>query len=152
MSDQPPAREIAWRFVSTRTVARLVLVVLLTTLTFLLALWLLYQLQTIVVWSILALFLAVALRPVVDWMTRRRAPRAIAILLAYLVLLFVVAAVGALVAPSLFRQVSDLVHALQQPGGLTGRLDRLVHDGDGEHAQHAHRLAERRRAYLLLPP
>lgn len=111
---------------STRTVARLVLVVLLTTLTFLLALWLLYQLQTIVVWSILALFLAVALRPVVDWMIRRRAPRAIAILLAYLVLLIVVAAVGALVAPSLFRQVSDLVHALQQPGGLTAEIDRLA--------------------------
>lgn len=111
---------------STRTAARLVLVVLLTMLAFLLALWLLYQLRTIVVWSILALFLAVALRPAVDWMTSRRAPRGIAILLAYLVLLILVAAVGALVVPALFEQVTGLLHALRQPGGLTAEADRLA--------------------------
>ena len=111
---------------STRTAARLVLVALLTTLGVLLALWLLYQLQTIVVWSILALFLAVALRPAVDWLTSRRVPRTIAILLTYLVLLIVVAAVGALVVPTLIGQVTQLVHALQQPGGLTAEVDRVA--------------------------
>ena len=45
---------------SNPTAARLVLVALLVTLAFLLAGWLLYRLQTIVVWSILAIFVAVA--------------------------------------------------------------------------------------------
>lgn len=121
MSDQPSARETTWASISARTAARLVLVVLLTTLGFLLVLWLLYQLRTFVVWSILAIFPAVGLHPGVSWMTSRRAPRALAILLVYLLLVLVVAAVGALVAPSLFRQVTELIHALQQPGGLTAR-------------------------------
>ena len=69
--------------VSTRAAVRLVLVVLLTTLSVLLALWLLYSLQAIVVWSILAVFLTIALNPAVDWLTRRRVPRALAILTAY---------------------------------------------------------------------
>jgi predicted PurR-regulated permease PerM len=111
---------------STRTVARLVLVALATALGFLIAVWLVYQLRTIIVWGILALFLAVGLRPAVDWMTGRRAPRALAILLAYLLLIVVVAAVGALVAPSLLQQVTGLVRALQQPGGLTAEVDRLA--------------------------
>jgi predicted PurR-regulated permease PerM len=74
--------------VGTRTAVRLVLVVLLTTLAVVLALWLLYRLQTIVVWSILALFLAIGLKPAVDWLERRRVPRALAIL----------TAIGALIA------------------------------------------------------
>src|SRR5215471_2324429 len=111
---------------NTGTAARLVLVALLTTLGFLIALWLVYQLQTIIVWSILALFLTVGLRPAVDWLTSRRAPRALAILLAYLGLIVVAAAVAALVAPTLFQQATGLVHAFQQPGGLTGEIERLA--------------------------
>ncbi len=61
---------------STRAAIRLVLVVLLTTSSVLLALWLLYSLQALVVWIILALFLTIALSPVVDWFTRHRVPRA----------------------------------------------------------------------------
>jgi predicted PurR-regulated permease PerM len=129
MNDQPPAPppapEIGWRGPRTRTAARLVLVALLTTLGFRVALWLVYQLRTIIVWSILALFLAVGLRPSVEWLTSRRAPR-LAIFLAYLLLIVVVAAIGALVAPSLVQQVTGLVHALQQPGGLTAEVDRLA--------------------------
>jgi predicted PurR-regulated permease PerM len=126
MNDRPPSRETAGRGPSLRTAALLVLVALLTTLGFLIALWLVYQLRTIIVWSILALFLAVGLRPAVDWLTSRRAPRALAILLAYLLLIVVVAAIGALVAPSLFQQATGLVHALQQPGGLTAEVERLA--------------------------
>jgi predicted PurR-regulated permease PerM len=105
---------------------RLVLVVLLTTLSVLLAMWLLYRLQTIVVWSIVALFLAVALGPAVDWLTRHRVPRALAILIMYVVLLIVFAAVGALVVPPLVQQATQLVHALQQPGGLPAEAHRVA--------------------------
>ena len=110
---------------STRTVARVVLVVLATTLAFLVALWLLYQLQEIVVWSILALFLAIALRPTVNWLASR-APRAIAILMSYLGLAIVVAALGAIVVPALLRQVTALVHALQRPGGVAGQVEQVA--------------------------
>ena len=112
--------------VSTRTAARLVLVVLLTTLAFFVALWLVYQLRTIVVWSILALFLAVALNPAVDWLSRRRLHRSSAILLSYLGLIIVVAAVGYLVVPSLVVQAGALLHALQQPGGLSAEVNRIA--------------------------
>jgi len=126
MSDRPPSQPIAWSSVSTRTVGQLVLVVLLTKQGLLLALWLMYRLQTVVVWTILALFLAVALNPAVDWMAGRRVPRALAILLAYAGVLVVVAGVAALVAPPLFQQGTALVHALQQPGGLTTEVQRIA--------------------------
>jgi predicted PurR-regulated permease PerM len=112
--------------VSSRTAARLVLVVLLTTLAFLLGLWLLYQLQSIVVWSILALFAAVALSPTVNWLHGRGVPRAVAILLSYLVVVIVVAAIAALVVPSLFQQATGLIRALHQAGGLGAEVDRYA--------------------------
>ncbi len=105
---------------------RLVLVALLTTVTVVLGLWLLYRLQTIVIWSILALFVAIGLSPIVDWLTRRRVPRAPAILLTYLGVVVILAAGGALVVPALFRQASDLIHTLQQPRGLTEEVYRVA--------------------------
>jgi len=103
-------------------VARVVLVVLATALAFAVGLWLLYRLQEIVVWSVLALFLAIALRPAVNWLATH-APRAIAILTSYLGLVIVVVALGALVVPALLRQVRQLVDALQQPGGVAGQVE-----------------------------
>jgi predicted PurR-regulated permease PerM len=112
--------------VSTRTVVRLVLAVLLTTLAVALALWLVYRLQTIIVWGILALFLAVALQPSVNWLARRRVPRTLAILLMYLVVFILLAGVGALVGPPLVQQGSQLLHALEKPGGLAAVLQGVL--------------------------
>ena len=111
---------------SASRLSRLVLVVLLTTLLFAVALWLIYQLQTIVVWTILALFLAIGLSRSVDWLDRRHLPRALAILLVYLVLILVLAGIGAVVEPALAEQVRQLMLVLQQPGGLSEALDRIV--------------------------
>ena len=111
---------------SASRLSRLVLVVLLTTLLFALALWLVYQLQTIVVWTILALFLAIGLSRSVDWLHRHHLPRALAILLVYLVSIVVLAGIGAVVEPALAQQVRQLLLVLQQPGGLTEALDRIV--------------------------
>jgi predicted PurR-regulated permease PerM len=104
----------------------LVLVALLTALLFALAVWLIYQLQTIVVWTILALFLAIGLSPSVDWLHRRHLPRALAILLVYLVLILVIAGITAVVEPALAEQVRQLLLVLQQPGGVSEALDRIV--------------------------
>jgi len=111
---------------SASRLSRLVLVALLTALLFGLAVWLIYQLQAIVVWTILALFLTVGLTPVVDWLHRHHWPRAIAILLVYLVLIVVLAAIAAVVEPALAGQVRQLVLVLQQPGGVSEALDRIV--------------------------
>lgn len=112
--------------VSTRDAVRLVLVALLTTLAVLLALWVLYRLQTIVVWSILALFLAIALHPAVDWLERLRLPRALGILSAYLAVLLLVAAIVAVAVPPLVQQGSQLIQLLREHGGLGGEAERLA--------------------------
>jgi predicted PurR-regulated permease PerM len=126
VSQPPPPPVVASRSVSARTAARLVLVALLTTLAVVLALWLVYQLQTVIVWGILALFLAVALNPSVNWLGRRHVPRTLAILLMYLVVVIVIAALGILVAPSLLRQGTQLIHVLQKPGGLEAELEKVA--------------------------
>jgi predicted PurR-regulated permease PerM len=112
--------------VSTRAAVRLVLTVLLITLVVLLGLWLLYRLQTIVIWSILALFLAIALGPAVDWLDRRGLPRALAILTAYLVLLIVVAVVVAVAVPALIQQSVQLIHLLEEVGGVGAATERVA--------------------------
>jgi predicted PurR-regulated permease PerM len=111
---------------SASRLSRLVLAALITTLLFALAVWLIYQLQAIVVWTILALFLAIGLTPSVDWLHRRHLPRALAILLVYLVLILVLAGIAAVVEPALAQQVMQLIHVLQQPGGVSAALDRIV--------------------------
>src|SRR5438309_10865329 len=124
MTERPAPREAAPFPVSNRTAVRLVLVALLTTAAVLLAGWLLYRLQAAVVWTILALFLAVALGPPVDWLHRHRVPRAIAILMTYAGLLVVFGALGVLVVPALGQQAAALLHALVQSGGLSAEAGR----------------------------
>jgi predicted PurR-regulated permease PerM len=111
---------------SASRLSRLVLVVLLTTLLFAVAVWLIYQLQAIVVWTILALFLSIGLGPSVDWLQHHHLPRALGILLVYLVLILVLAGIAALVEPALAQQVVQLHRVLQQPGGVSAALDRIV--------------------------
>jgi predicted PurR-regulated permease PerM len=106
------------------------MVVLVTTLAVLLTLYLLYRLQTIIRWCIIALFLAVALNPAVNWLHHRRVPRALAILVVYLALLIGLAGLGTLLLPPLVVQVQQLAgyigHLIQQPGGLTGAVQKLA--------------------------
>jgi predicted PurR-regulated permease PerM len=111
---------------SASRLSRLVLVVLLTALLFALAVWLIYQLQAIVVWTILALFLTIGLSPSVDWLHHHHVPRALAILVVYLVLILALAGIAAVVEPALAQQVMQLLRVLQQPGGVSEALDRIV--------------------------
>jgi predicted PurR-regulated permease PerM len=108
------------------TVARVSLVVLVTTLVFALGVYILYQLQAIIVWSVLALFLAVALDPLVNWLTRRRWRRTLAILTTYLLLLLVLAVVGTLILPALIEQTQQLISVLRTPGGFSQAVDKVA--------------------------
>ncbi len=114
----------------TQVSARTVLVVLLTALALLGALYLLYELQQIVRWAIIALFLAVALNPLVDRLSRLHVPRALAILVVYLLLLAALAGIGALVFPPLVSQARQfgayVAHVVRQPGGANAALQSLA--------------------------
>lgn len=112
--------------VSPRTVA----VVILTAAAVLGGLYLLWQLRHIVALFVIALFLAVALNPLVSWLQQHHIKRSIAILLTYVVLLLVVVGLGALVVPLLVSEVEALINFAislsQQPEGWVGALKNLA--------------------------
>ena len=117
-------------FSRSQVTARTVLTVVFTALAILGGLYLLWQLRQIVRWTVIALFLAVALGPAVGWLQRRRLPRVLAILFVYLALLLVLAGLGALVVPPLVDQVTGLVDYLttlsRQPGGADQAVQGLA--------------------------
>ncbi len=109
---------------------RTVLVVLLTALALFGALYLLWQLQDIVRWLVIGIFLAVAFTPLVDRLERNRVRRSLAILIVYLALLLALGLFGTLVVPPLVEQVDALVEFAtelsQQPGGAEEGLRNLA--------------------------
>jgi predicted PurR-regulated permease PerM len=108
-----------------------VVAVLATALLFVGALYLFWQLRLIVRWTLIAVFLAVALDPAVNWLNRRsHFPRILAILLVFLALLLALVGLSALVLPPLVGQVRSFVDALvqlaQQPGGAEQALQQFA--------------------------
>ena len=73
---------------------RTVVVVILTAAAVLGGLYLIYLLREFVTWCVIALFLAVALNPAVNWFQRLGIKRIIAILLSYLGLLLGMVGIG----------------------------------------------------------
>jgi predicted PurR-regulated permease PerM len=117
-------------FSRSQVTPRTVVVVIFTTLLLLGGLYLLWQLRQIVRWCVIALFLAVALDPAVNWVNRRRVPRGLAIFIVYLVLLLLLVGMAALVLPPLIDQVQGLgdylVTLFRRPGGLNQALEDLA--------------------------
>ncbi len=110
-SPDPGARVVYPRAPSARDVLRIVLVVVACAI----GLYLFWRVRTVVRLSAISLFLALALVPVVDWFDRRtRVPRALVILLIYLVLTVAVVVIGVVVVPSLVKQVGELSHNAPQ--------------------------------------
>jgi predicted PurR-regulated permease PerM len=73
------------------------------------ALYLLWRVRTVVRLAAISLFLGLAILPIVDALDRRtRIPRSMSILLVYLVLIAAVVLIGALVVPSLVKEVGRL--------------------------------------------
>lgn len=109
---------------------RTVVVVVFTLLAIVAGLYLLWRLNEILQWLIIAIFLAVALAPPVDWLSRRRLPRVLAILLVYVVLLLALAGLGALLLPPLIDQVEELgsylVGLARAPGGFDQTVEELA--------------------------
>jgi predicted PurR-regulated permease PerM len=89
---------------SVRAIARVVLV----TAGILAALYLLYQVRSVIGLLLAAVFFALAIAPAVNWLDARRVPRWLAILLVYLGIAGVIFGIGLLIVPPVVDGVNDL--------------------------------------------
>ncbi len=93
-------------------------------------LFLLWQLRTLVRWTVISVFMAVALSPLVNIVQRGRIPRALAILIVYLGLILILIGLGALVTRPLVMQSQQLVAYVNSlynnRAGLIGQLQDLA--------------------------
>ena len=114
-----------------RTILRVLLIVLLVAVT----LEVVWIARHVLSWVVIALFLALALDPLVGFIERRtRLGRGASIGLAYLLILIVIAAVGATFIPKLVDEVNgfvqatpNYVHDLTHGRGRLGFLERKYH-------------------------
>ena len=76
------------------------------------ALWVVWVSRRVLVWTLVSVFLALALNPAVDALQRRGVRRrGWAAAVVYLLVLAVITGMGALIVPTLVQQVNDLVRA-----------------------------------------
>jgi predicted PurR-regulated permease PerM len=114
-----------------RTVLRLLLIVLAVAL----SLEIVWIAREVVAWIVIAVFLALALDPLVGWIERRvRVRRSLAIAITYALLLIVIVAVGATFIPKLIDEVNGFaqavpgyLHDLTHGRGRLGFLERKYH-------------------------
>src|SRR4051812_40175177 len=75
-------------------------------------LWVVWVSRRVLIWTFVSAFLAVALSPAVDAIQRRGlSRRGAAAAVVYLVMIVIIAGLGALFIPTLVKQVNDLVDA-----------------------------------------
>jgi predicted PurR-regulated permease PerM len=123
-----PERVVDFR---TRTVLRILLIVLCVAVT----LEVVWIARHVLAWVVIALFLALALNPLVGWIERRtHLARGPAIGVAYLIVLIVIVVVGASFVPKLIDEVNgfvqalpNYVHDLTHGRGRLGFLERKYH-------------------------
>jgi predicted PurR-regulated permease PerM len=98
------------------------------TLLLLALLWVLYQIRGVILLGFIGIILMSALNPGVDYLEKRRVPRAVAILLFYILIIAGVSGVVAVLIPPLVEQTSRLIavtpQLLQRLGWL--RVDSTV--------------------------
>jgi predicted PurR-regulated permease PerM len=69
--------------------------------------------RRVITWVLIALFLALAINPAVEWLNRHHVPRrGAAVAVIYLGVLLVVLGIAAIFVPNLVRQISDFVSAV----------------------------------------
>jgi predicted PurR-regulated permease PerM len=121
---------VVWVRIAPSQVVRTVAVALLTAAVVLGALFLLWQVRTIIGWGILALFLAAVLNPAVNWLEHRRIKRSIGILLTYLGVLVGLLLIVGIFVPVVVNEIRDLIDFIvavtQNPGGVTEYLRTLL--------------------------
>jgi predicted PurR-regulated permease PerM len=117
---------VVWVRMAPSQVARTIAIALLTAAVVLGALFLLWQVRTIIGWGVLALFLAAVLNPAVKWLERRGIKRSLAILLTYLGVVVGLIVVLGIFVPVVVGEMRDLIAFVvtvsQSPGGGTEYL------------------------------
>ena len=127
-----PSQDVGWVRASPSQVARTVAIALLTAVVVLGALFLLLQVRTFIGWFVVALFLAVALDPAVNWLQRRHTliKRPLAIVLAYLGVIAALLFMVGIFLPLLVDQINGLVDfvtaAANAPEGPTQYVKGLA--------------------------
>src|SRR5919107_1852361 len=121
---------VVWVRIAPSQVVRTVAVALLTAAVVLGALFLLWQVRTIIGWGILALFLAAVLNPAVNWLQRRGIGRRIGILLTYLGGVLGLLLVLGIFVPVVYSEIRDLIDFIvavtQSPGGASEYLRTIL--------------------------
>ena len=143
-SEAMPSQDGGWARVSTWQVARTVAVALLTAAVVLGLFFLLWQVRTFIGWFVIALFLAAALDPLVNWLQRRSRliKRPLAIALSYLGVLVALLFIAGIFLPLLIDQINGLtrfvaaaanapegpteyIRGVAEQAGLGGLFDRV---------------------------
>ena len=121
---------VVWVRIAPSQVVRTVVIALLSAAVVLGALFLLWQVRTILGWGVLALFLAVVLNPAVDWLQRRGIGRTLGILLTYLGVVLALLLIAGIFAPLVVSEIRDLIDfvvaVVQNPSGATEYLRTLL--------------------------
>ena len=100
---------VVWVRFAPSQVVRTIAIALLTAAVVLGALFMLWLLRTIIGWGVLALFLAVALNPAVNWLERHRIKRSLGILLTYLGVVAGLVVILGLFVPLVVGEIRDLI-------------------------------------------
>src|SRR5215203_2371423 len=126
----PSDEGAVWVRIAPSQVVRTVVIALLATAVVLGALFLLWQVRTIIGWGILSLFLAAVLNPAVNWLQRRGIGRSIGILLTYLGVVMGLLLIVGIFVPVVVGEIRDLIDfivaVVQNPGGITEYLRTLL--------------------------
>jgi predicted PurR-regulated permease PerM len=121
---------VVWVRFAPSQVVRTIVIALLTAVVVLVALFLLWQIRTLIGWGVLALFLAAVLNPAVNWLERHRITRSIGILLTYLGVVLGLLLVLGIFVPVVVSEIRDLIDFIvgvtQTPGGGTEYLRNLL--------------------------
>jgi predicted PurR-regulated permease PerM len=122
--------DVVWVRVAPSQVVRTIVIALLSAAVVLGALFLLWQVRTIIGWGVLALFLAAVLNPAVKWLERRRIKRSLGILLTYLGVVVGLLLIVGIFVPVVVSEIRDLIDFIvgvsQTPGGGTEYLRNLL--------------------------
>ena len=101
----------------------------------------LWQVRTFIAWLVIALFLAAALNPAVNWLQRRHRwiKRPLAIGLTYLGLLAVLLSMVGIFLPLLIDQINGLVNfVVNVANAPEGPTEYLKGPGGGDHSDSYH--------------
>ena len=99
--------------VTTWTTSQVVLATIFVVCVFL-TFWLLYSLRAVLFLFFVAVFLGTAIRPAVDWLHRRKIPRATGIILIYILIAAVVVGFLAMLLPLIADQTTEISQTLPQ--------------------------------------